>query len=152
MGPSAPPRGRWWIWPILILVLGGIAYLVIVRIHTAQTQTAASGRGGPRTFPVVAGVAHRGSMPIYLNGLGNVTAFETVTVRSRVDGELMHVYFKEGQLVHVGDVLAEIDPRPFQVQLTQAQGTLARSGPASKCATRSGSISVYKRIDHPAAD
>jgi multidrug efflux system membrane fusion protein len=69
--------------------------------------------------------ARSGSVPIYLVGLGNVTAFYTVTVKSRVDGQLMKVNFQEGDLVKAGDVLCEIDPRPFQVMLAQAEGTLA---------------------------
>ncbi len=83
-------------------------------------------RGGPRAVPVVAVAAHRGDLPDYLNGLGTVTAFNTVTVKSRIDGQLIRVAFQEGQFVHQGDVLAEIDPRPFQVQLEQAQGQMAR--------------------------
>ena len=70
--------------------------------------------------------ARSGPVPVYLNGLGNVTAFYTVTVRSRVDGQLMSIGFKEGESVKKDQVLAEIDPRPFEVQLQQAQGTLAR--------------------------
>ena len=63
---------------------------------------------------------------MYLTGLGTVTPMATVTVHSRVDGELMSIDFREGQLVKQGEVLAQIDPRPFQVQLTQAEGQLAK--------------------------
>ena len=65
-------------------------------------------------------------MPHFLSGLGTVTAASTVTVRSRVDGELMAIHFQEGQQVKAGQLLAEIDPRPYQVALTQAQGQLAK--------------------------
>jgi len=70
--------------------------------------------------------AARADFPVYLNGLGTVTALRTVTVRPRVDGELVRVAFSEGQMVKEGDLLAEIDPRPFQVQLQQAEGQLLR--------------------------
>jgi multidrug efflux system membrane fusion protein len=77
-------------------------------------------------MPVVVASAQKGDLPVYLNGLGTVTAFNTVTVRSRVDGQIVKVNFTEGQFVHEGDSLVEIDSRPFQVQLEQAEGQLAR--------------------------
>ena len=76
--------------------------------------------------PVVVATAQHGDVPIYFSGLGTVTAYNTVTVHSRVDGQLVSVAFKEGQFVHQGDVLAQIDPRPFQVVLEQAEGALAK--------------------------
>lgn len=78
--------------------------------------------------PVVVAVetAIKGDFPVYVNGLGTVTALKTVTVRPRVDGELVKIAFQEGQMVKQGDLLAEIDPRPFQVQLQQAEGQLLR--------------------------
>jgi multidrug efflux system membrane fusion protein len=83
------------------------------------------GGGGSGLVPVVVSAASRASIPIYLNGLGNVTAFYTVTVKSRVDGQIVKVDFKEGDFVQQGQVLVEIDPRPFQVQLESAEATLA---------------------------
>lgn len=93
---------------------------------------ARNGRGerserSDRGVPVIAATAVRGDMPIYLLGLGTVTPLNTVTVRPRVDGELIRVHFTEGQRVNKGDLIAEIDSRPFQAQLLQAQGQLARN-------------------------
>jgi len=86
------------------------------------------GRGGvgPRGAAVVTIAARKIDMPVYLRGLGTVAAYNTVVVRSRVDGQLQHVAFREGQFVQQGDLLGEIDKRPFEVQLAQAKGQLAR--------------------------
>ncbi|NBR27953.1 MAG: MdtA/MuxA family multidrug efflux RND transporter periplasmic adaptor subunit [Betaproteobacteria bacterium] len=84
------------------------------------------GDGANRVTPVVAQPAKKGDVKVYLTSLGTVTPVRTVTVRSRVDGQIMRVLFREGQLVRQGDVLVEIDPRPFQAQLTQVEGQLLR--------------------------
>lgn len=86
-----------------------------------------SGDGARRPLaPVQAATATSQSVPQYLSGLGTVTAANTATVRSRVNGDLLAIHFTEGQQVNAGDLLAEVDPRPYQVALTQAQGQLAK--------------------------
>src|SRR5256885_17165327 len=90
------------------------------RAASAGKSGALSARPGAGPVPVVAGMVARKDVPIYLDGLGTVQAFNTVTVHARVDGQLQKVGFVEGQDVHVGDVLAQIDAAPFQAQLEQA--------------------------------
>jgi multidrug efflux system membrane fusion protein len=80
--------------------------------------------GPPPAVPVSVSTAEQKDMPVYLTGLGSVTAFNTVNIKSRVDGELVQVAFKEGEMVKKGDLLAIIDPRPFQVQLSMAEAQL----------------------------
>ncbi len=87
-----------------------------------------------RIIPVETTTALKGDMELYLKQLGSVTALYTVTLHCRVDGELYKVAFTEGQMVHQGDLLAEIDPRPFQVQLKQAEGNLLRDQASLKVA------------------
>jgi multidrug efflux system membrane fusion protein len=97
---------------------------------TAAAGATKGGAGGPggaaRATPVVAAAATQGDIDVMVNGLGTVTPLRTVTVRTRVEGELVRVLFQEGELVKAGQLLAQVDPRPFQVQLQQAQGQLAR--------------------------
>jgi multidrug efflux system membrane fusion protein len=114
---------------LLVAVVAVVAIGYFVHRRTTQKQAGAQreqAAAAARAVPVVAAAVQKRDVPIYLDGLGNVSAFKTVTVRSQVDGRLDQVLFKEGQQVKRGELLARIDPRPFQNQLKQAQGALAR--------------------------
>jgi multidrug efflux system membrane fusion protein len=105
---------------VLVIFVAIIAYLTLHNGTKAARPTA------PAPISVVTATAKAGDQRIYLTGLGSVVGFKTVTLRTRVDGELMRVAVGEGQMVSAGDLIAEIDPRPFQVQLEQAEGQKER--------------------------
>jgi membrane fusion protein, multidrug efflux system len=113
---------------VLMIVGVLLALALLAWLLTPKGGTRAPGgrfaSGGP--MPVVAAAARAGDMPITLIGLGTVTPLATVTVQSQISGQIMKIFFKEGQKVTAGDSLILIDPRPYQVALEQAQGALAR--------------------------
>jgi multidrug efflux system membrane fusion protein len=111
-------------WVLLTAVLIGLLLLVWLVVHLlSKPKAAAPAAAG---IPVSADVVKRGSIDIFLDALGTVTPVSTVTVTSRVGGELTEVLYQEGQRVKKNDLLAVIDPRPYEAMLLQAQGQLAR--------------------------
>jgi multidrug efflux system membrane fusion protein len=118
-------KGAWVVIFVLFLAAVGAA-VYFLQPSDAPRPTGRRGIDPSRPTPVAAAAAKTGDINIYLNGLGTATPLKTVTVRSRVDGELVRVAFTEGQVVKAGDVLAEIDPRPYRAQLAQAEGQMAR--------------------------
>jgi membrane fusion protein, multidrug efflux system len=149
MGPNPPgerplvrdpkSKGHRWIWIVALAILIAVGFWYF---RGSRTSTEAQGPGAPAgagkgqgrqgagaggfVVPVVVATAQRGDLPVYFNGLGTVTAFNTVTVRSRVDGQITKINFTEGQFVREGQDLVDIDSRPYQVQLEQAEGQLAK--------------------------
>jgi multidrug efflux system membrane fusion protein len=117
---ATPPSRRRGLWPfiaVLILAIGGGAYWYCGHAKSGAEQAQ---RPPERGVPVKVAQAKTVDLPLYLNSLGNVQAFNTVTIRSRVDGEITRIAFEEGQIVQKGDLLAQIDPRPYQAALDQA--------------------------------
>jgi multidrug efflux system membrane fusion protein len=130
--PSAlPSRGRGWRWVVVLLVLGVVAYVVGSKIAGGKTNPAETARGkgkgeAGQSSPVVTATARRGDIGVYFTGLGAVTPLATVTIKSRVSGQLTSVRYREGDMVHKGDLLVEIDDGPYQAALTQAEGQLIK--------------------------
>jgi len=132
--PPAPPaakppkKGHPWVVVLIVAVLAGVVFLLYHQYKAAQQakeEASAKSKAADRGVPVSTAAAKKGNVGIYVEALGTVTPVYTVTVTSRVQGQIMDVYYKEGQTVHKGDPLIEIDPRPYQAALVQAQGQLA---------------------------
>jgi multidrug efflux system membrane fusion protein len=132
--PLLPGPARRWsatrtvLLVLLAAVLGGTAWIVRVRTRASAAGGADAARSAAadRVVPVLTSRVEQRDVPMLREGLGNVAAFYTVTVKPQVDGRIDRVLFKEGQRVKKGDVLVQIDPRPFAIQLQSAQAALAR--------------------------
>lgn len=120
------PWLRWLVTLVIFALLAGGIYWLFANRSTGDAAAGAGRNPANRVVPIRAEKAILGDMPIYLTGLGSVTPLNTVVVRSRVDGELVEVRFKEAQDVTAGEILAQIDPEPFKAQISQAQGQLAK--------------------------
>lgn len=140
--PATKSRSR--LWFVVLVTIGALSVWYFrdsreIKAHNAAAhdvrasgakaprgQSRTSGQDSSSSVQVVVAKVQKGDLPVYFNGLGTVTAFNTVTIRSRVDGHIVRINFREGQSVHKDDALVEIDPRPFEVQLEQAEGQLAK--------------------------
>jgi membrane fusion protein, multidrug efflux system len=131
---SVPPRTRrrtGWLWLVglvVVALLGFLAWRELWPDFSADTAPASASRGagqGPAQ-PVGTAIVARGDVRVVINGIGTVTPLATVTVKTQINGQLQQIAFTEGQIVHKGDFLAQIDPRPYQALLEQYQGQLAK--------------------------
>ena len=123
--PPPPAKKRHWLAWLVVLVVVGLLLLPI--LHRSAKPTMAMGRGGPGgPTAVTTDVVRNGSMPIFIDALGTVTPQQTVNVYSQVTGRVNSVNYREGQIVKAGDTLIEIDQRPTEAQLQQAEGSLKR--------------------------
>jgi multidrug efflux system membrane fusion protein len=124
------PRSRGWRKWIALLVVLLIAVIIVWRVHEShladQVAAQKAAAAANRPIPVQVYTVQSKSVPVFLSALGTVTAYNTVTLQARVDGQLLAVNFVEGQNVHKGQLLVQIDPRPYQAALDQAIGTLAK--------------------------
>jgi len=140
MDSSAPPGGGAreaylaqqgglsprWIWLSLLAIVIVAGYFLLTRLGGALSPSARDTAAARLGVPVSATEVKRGDLNRYLTAIGTVKAFNTVTVKTRIDGQIVNIAFKEGQTVHQGDLLVEIDPHPFQAILAQAEGQLAK--------------------------
>jgi len=117
--------GRWWAWLALVLFLGSVPIFGFQR-HLLWQPRRSHAAPPLHAVPITTAIARKGDLGSYISALGTVTPVYTVNVTTRVDGEIIAVSYREGQMVHKGDSLIEIDPRPYQAQLLKYEGQLGR--------------------------
>lgn len=131
--PESDPtrkKKKYWIWALVFIFLCLILYWGFRHHDQQKTQPAASGGGGRRAFTgpvtITTATATKGDIGVYLDAIGTVTALYTDSITAQVTGVITSVHYKEGQLIRKGDALIDIDPRPYEAQVTQAEGALER--------------------------
>jgi multidrug efflux system membrane fusion protein len=125
-GPKGSAARKWIVLLVIVAVVGAAVWKIRSNAKAQDSLQLIMAAQSERPTPVQVSAVQQKTMPIYLTALGTVTAYNTVTIKSRVDGELMLVPVREGQAVKQGQLLAEIDPKPYQAALEQAQGQLVK--------------------------
>ena len=124
--PTDGKKSKTWVWLVILIVILALGYFMYRQYQAMQTADAARRNQRPRSVPITAGTARTSDMNVYVEALGTVTPIYTDTITSRVQGAITNIYYREGQMVHKGDPLLDIDPRPYQAAVTQMEGQLAR--------------------------
>lgn len=124
--PSSGSKKKSWIWLIIFAVVLAAGYFMYRQYQAMQAQDAARRNRRPQSVPVTTAKAEKKDMNVYVEALGTVTPVYTDTITSRVSGEIINIYYREGQAVRKGDPLIDIDPRPYQAAVTQMEGQLAK--------------------------
>jgi multidrug efflux system membrane fusion protein len=127
--PAPPKKRRTWIAWVIVLILFAVAFYLVLH-HQADQSKAGAAAGGRRAgfgpVTVTEGTATRGNIGVYLDAIGTVTPVYTDSILAQASGPVIAVHYREGQMVRKGDPLIDIDPRPYQAQVLQAQGTLEK--------------------------
>src|SRR5580704_10502593 len=124
--PKGSSARKWIVLLVIVAVVGAAVWKIRSNAKAQDSLQLIMAAQSERPTPVQVSAVQQKTMPIYLTALGTVTAYNTVTIKSRVDGQLLQVPVNEGQAVREGQLLAEIDPKPYQAALEQAQGQLVK--------------------------
>jgi multidrug efflux system membrane fusion protein len=123
---TGPKKSRGWVWLIVLVVVLAAGYFMYRQYQAMQAADQAKANYRPRSVPVTTAQAQKNDMNVYVEALGTVTPIYTDNITSRVQGQIVKIYYTEGQMVHQGDALIDIDPRPYEAAVTQMEGQLAR--------------------------
>ena len=125
--PPQREKSKTWVWVVILVVLAAGGYFLYAQYRAMQANEQTRNANRPRSVPVTVAPVGKGDMNVYVGPvIGTVTPIYTVTITSRVQGQITNIYYREGQEIHKGDPLIDIDPRPYQAQLTQVEGQQAK--------------------------
>lgn len=124
--PRGNKKSHAWVWLIVLAIILGAGYFMYNQYQAMQLAASQRRNRRPQSVPVTTAKAQKSDVNVYVEALGTVTPIYTDTITSRVSGQIVNIYYREGQMVHKGDPLIDIDPRPYQASVTQMEGQLAK--------------------------